>query len=263
MSRDGTVKSIVKAVDILSFLASSDAGQPLGAVSRELGMHPTTARRLLMSLQHTGMVHQDSESRLYFLGLRLLELGSRVPQQNNLVQRARPVLEQLVQECMETAYLAVYNEGSVVYLDTVECERTIKTTVQIGQSRPAHTTGTGQVLLSHLSDDALRAFVAQPLEKRTAKTITDETALRAALDRIRRDGYAVTVGEHDEGVSSVAAPIMDFTGRVVAAISLSGPSYRLDEAALSRMAASVTKAARQISTKMGATGAGPAIRVPR
>jgi len=216
-------------------------------VARSLGLHKNNAFRLLATLEIAGYVQQSADSELYHLGPRCLELAHAFARNHPFASLARPVLEELVAETGETAHLGILREQEVAHLDGVLPNQLLLTGSRVGERLPAHSTAIGKALLigvleksvlaapaaSPRSEGGRRAstpapgFGAWKLEPFTASTITDATKL---LDEVRAGqlrGYAVDLEEYAPGLHCVAAPVRDASERVVAAISLSGPSQRL------------------------------------
>lgn len=249
--RDDGIKVLRKAVQLLEALTPDRPSQPLGAIARTVGLNSATARRILATLEEQGLVAQHPSTREYSLGLRLLELGSRVTHGLLLRQVARPIMSELAAEADESVYLGVYDAGDVVYIEIVECAHQLRLIVRVGERLPAHVAGTGKVLLANVPPEELHAFLQRPLERYTANSEASVAALQAHLQMIASRGYDISCDEHLPGVSSVAAPIRDPGGSVIAALSLCGPSSRLPEDQLHRLAPRVMAAAQQISTAMG------------
>ncbi|MDB4897727.1 MAG: IclR family transcriptional regulator [Firmicutes bacterium] len=223
----------------------------LSELATACGLHPSTARRLLLTCEAVEWIAQDPVTRKYRLGMKLFELGHRAGEGLELPKIARPHLKRLVEETQESAYLAVMDRTEVLYLNRVESPQAVRLTSSVGQRLPAHSTGTGKVFLAHLSPQALDDFLSRPLTRYTTKTITDPTALRQELEGVRTRGYATTLEEHLEGTFSVAAPIFGPRGALIAALGMSGPSYRITDELFSEFSQIMISVAQAISTAMG------------
>ncbi|MGH7819278.1 MAG: IclR family transcriptional regulator, partial [Candidatus Binatia bacterium] len=211
-----------------------------------------TVHRLLMVLERHRLVEKIPHSGRYGLGLKLFELGTRAVAQLGLGQRARPYLERLVAEVRETAHLCVLDEGEVLYLEKVEPSRTVRVPSSVGRRNPAHCTAVGKVLLAFLPPAELDAVVRRhALRAFTRNTITSLSALRRELDAVRERGYSVDNEEIEEGLVCVGAPVRDYSGSVVASISIAGPAFRLTKAKIPAVAAKVTRGAGEFSTALG------------
>ena len=223
-----SVQSIRRAFDVLGALAVG----PLGVteVADRAGLPKSTAARLLMTLAREGAVEQIPGDTQYRLGPRLATLAAGLAPVRSLTAVAHPVLIELAALAGEAAGLSVPDGDLVHYVDQVDTPNPVSVRDWSGSRVPLHAVSSGQVFLAFLPPAALDRYLAHPLEPFTPRTITDPDRLRDRLRQVRRDGYAWVVEEFDEGISSVAAPIADASGEVIAAIHLHGPSYRFPAA---------------------------------
>ena len=247
----GGVQSVDRAVSVLEILARlGSAG--VTELAAEIGVHKSTAFRLLSALERRGLVEQAEDRGKYELGFGLVQLASSVPHRLDVVRQSRPVCEQLAAEVGETVNIAVIRSCYAVNLDQVRGPSTVSVQNWVGQPTPLHATSSGKVLLAHLSAFERRTLIEQAgLEAFTDHTVRSRRALDAQLATTRADGYAVTVEELEPGLNAIAAPIRDFGGTVVAAVSLSGPAYRLNRTRLAGLSQPIMDAADRISTRMG------------
>jgi DNA-binding IclR family transcriptional regulator len=240
-------------------------------LARRLGLHKNNAFRLLATLELSGYIQQSSATELYRLGPTCLELGQAYSRNHTLMREARPILETLAEEAGETAHLGILQGAEVIHLDGALPEQRILTASRVGERSPVHCTALGKALLSGVmgrsqaGSDARAMSGAgdadaetplslgdQPLEAFTDATIVDHTKLLEQLRAVQLQGYAVDLEEFAQGLSCVAAPVHDANGRVVAALSLSGPSFRLPEEKLhGAVASQVTGAATRLSRELG------------
>ncbi len=272
---DYAIQTVMNAFRMLEVF---DGAVAIGVsdVARSLGLHKNNAFRLLATLEIAGYIQQSSDSELYHLGPRCLELAHAFARNHPFASLARPVLEDLVAETGETAHLGVLREREVAHLDGVLPAQLLLTGSRVGERLPAHCTAMGKALLvgmlerpasTPLRSEATgrRAGVAPPepgigqwkLDRFTDATITDGAKL---LDEVRAGqlrGYAVDLEEYASGLHCVAAPVRDASERVIAAISLSGPSQRLTrEGVHAEGARAVSEAAHRLSRALGARVAG-------
>jgi DNA-binding IclR family transcriptional regulator len=166
------------------------------------------------------------------------------------VSQARPELEALSARTRETANLAVLDGFDVVYVDQVTGSHAVVTANWVGLRRPAHASSSGKVLLAFGDETVVEALLSRRLARLTARTITDAAVLRRTLADVRRRGFAATVGELEDQLSTVAAPVR-VDGRVIAAVSVSGPAYRLPPRDHARLGRLVVEAGQAISKRMG------------
>jgi DNA-binding IclR family transcriptional regulator len=218
------VQSIERAFNVLSTLADG----PLGVtdVAERARLPKSTAARLLASLAREGAVEQVSGASAYRLGPRLLTLASGLRSSRGLVAIAHPFLTELAEQTGEAAGLSVPDGRTVHYIDQVDSPNPVQVRDWTGTRIPMHTVSSGLVVLASLTPNELEAYLVGPLERFTDRTVIDAQDLRARLAEVRRDGYAWVREEFAVGISSVAAPIADASGEVVAAVHVHGPSYR-------------------------------------
>ncbi|HEX6468543.1 MAG TPA: IclR family transcriptional regulator C-terminal domain-containing protein [Streptosporangiaceae bacterium] len=212
----------------LAVIRAFDAGSPeltLSDVARRTGLTRAAARRFLLTFTDLGYMRTDG--RLFALSPRVLELGYAYLSSLTLPEVAEPHLERLVAEVHESASMSVLDGGDVVYVARVPTSQIMRVTISIGTRFPAHATSMGRVLLAGLPDDRLDAYLAATTLRRfTPRTITSEAALRDELKRVREQGWALNDQELEEGLRSIAAPVRDYHGRVVAAVNIAAPAGR-------------------------------------
>ncbi|MDY7106259.1 MAG: IclR family transcriptional regulator [Actinomycetota bacterium] len=249
-SRDGGVQSVDRAISVLEILARrGEAG--VSEVANELEVHKSTAFRLLGALEGRGLVEQAGERGKYRLGFGLIPLAGAVSGRLDVSRQGRPVVERLADQLGETINVAVLEEHYAVNVDQAHGPSNVATHNWIGKLTPLHCTSSGKVLLAALTPKERKALLASvETEALTPHTLTD-AALLAALDGVAADGYALAIEEYEVGLNAAAAPIRDRTGAVVAALSVSGPAYRLDPEALRKLVPDVIAAADEISWRMG------------
>ncbi len=241
------VQSVDRALAMLAVLADrGSAGvTDLGA---ELGVHKSTASRLLATLEAHGLVEQLGERGMYRLGFGLVRLAGASAAQLDLTRLGREVCERLAAELDETVNLAVLDGDSAVNISQVHGSASVGVLNWVGRRTPLHATSSGKVLLA-FGPEAARP--PAPLERFTPATITDAAVLERVLAEIRTRGWAATEGELELGLNAVAAPVRDAEGRVVAAVSVSGPSFRLSPGSFDSVAPRVVAAADGLSRRLG------------
>jgi DNA-binding IclR family transcriptional regulator len=226
-------------------------------VAQALGVDKSTAFHLLSTLASRGFVEQNAKDRRYRLGLRIIELGRRALDRVELRTVARSSLALLRSEIGESAHLAVFRDGAAVYIDTVETGASLNVKTEVGRSAPLHCTAIGKALAAWLSSAELAQVVRNhPLERFTPRTITTLRELELHLEIVRERGYAVDDEEFESGVRCVAAPIRDYSGRVVASLGISGPSVRIALERIPTIAQKVMAAADEVSRLLGSPEGG-------
>ncbi|GAB3450038.1 IclR family transcriptional regulator [Streptomonospora sediminis] len=249
-SNGAPVQSVDRAITVLEILAQhGEAG--VTEIAAELGVHKSTAFRLVGALERRGLVEQPGLRGKYQLGFGIIRLAGTMAAGLDLTQQSRRVCEDLASELGETVNIAIPSGDMVVNIDQVRGASAIVSQNWIGRQNPLHTTSTGKVLLAYMRAPDQRRVLRGRLEELTPQTITNSDSLRAEIDEILERGFATAVEELELGLNAVAAPIRGLTGEVIAALSASGPSYRMEEDKLSAIGETVCTAAMEISIRMG------------
>lgn len=245
--------SIEKAFAILSVFSQNGGRFELGVgeISKILKMHKSTVHRFLRSMEKVGVIEKNNETGKYRLGLKLYELGNAVSLKKIMVDRARKYLEDLHWYLNETVHFATLKNGEVAYLDKIIADRNFVIISEVGKRLPAHCTGLGKVMLAFLPENEVRRIVKEKgLKRFTKNTITNRKDLFEELKKIRERGYAIDNEEIEDGLRCIAAPIFNGEGKVIAAVSISGPSSRINETTYDEYSKYVIKTARLISEEL-------------
>jgi DNA-binding IclR family transcriptional regulator len=246
------VRSVVRALDVLAELGKAREPMALAAVARQVGMHPTTTLRMLESLRLRGMVRLVDDGR-YEVGSATLELGKSFVSRISISRFAYPAVEALAARVDETASIGVLDEGQVLYIAIAHGQHEFGIQSLPYARHPSHCTALGKALLADVASQGLDELLGRsPLEALTPKTITDPDRLRAELRSVAVRGYAVDDEERMPGVLCIAAPVRDHSGKVAAAISVSGPAFRMRRAGLGWLTQAVMEAAAATGEKLGA-----------
>jgi DNA-binding IclR family transcriptional regulator len=251
-----SIQTVVNAFGVLeAFATEEELG--VSELSRTLRLHKNNVFRILATLEAIGYIEQRDGGR-YRLGTRCLALARSFRcAGGDLLRRARCVLADLARETGEAAHLAVLREHEVVHLDGADGRHALRVASRVGQRLPAHCTALGKVLLACAGEDALRAFDAWledggGLAARTAHTLVDRDKLIEHLRGVSVQRFALDLEEWERGVGCAAAPVFDESGGVVAALSVSGPTSRVDaDALLGPLGRAVTRAAERLSGELG------------
>lgn len=227
-----SVQSIDRALDILELLAGTDAPLGLTTIAAGVGLAPATTHRLLRSMQARGYVQHVAE-RKYTLGTAAMRLGTNA--QRSIAVGAQPYLDELVRMTGETANLAALNGDAVVYVAQSSSPHILRMFAEVGRRVLPHTTAVGKILLAAQPDDKVTAVLKRTgLPRRTERTITTIDGFLSELEHVRTQGYAVDNGEEDLGIRCLAMPIRT-RDSVPAAVSVSGPAYRLGDDYVNRL----------------------------
>ena len=250
-----TVKSLVKALTILEFLA--DGGNDtytLTEISRGLHLHVSTVHRLLVNLVRQGFVEPDPLTGGYHLGFKVLRMGLRVLNRLDFRRAADPLLRQLNVDSQETVHLAILQDDRALSIEKFGSPQPVGLTAPLGGLIPLHCTGVGKVLLAYQDDESVRRIAeSSRLEHKTSHTITTLPQLRKELAQIREQGYALDNEEAVDGLRCVAAPVFDHRGQVIAAFSVAGPASRVTMGRVPTLAKLVCETSKQISYRLGYT----------
>lgn len=245
----GGVQSVDRALSILELLArSGEAG--VTELADALGVHKSTAFRLMATLEGHGLVEQTEERGKYRLGVGLLRLAGATTARLDVVQEARPVCRKLAADTGETVNVAVLADRAALYLDQVAGSSALQPHNWVGQHIPLHATSNGKVLLAGLDAERLDDLLGS-LPAYTDMTITRKGQLRKELARVREQGYAVAVDELEVGLTAVAAPVRNAHGDVIATMSVSGPTFRLGPERVQEVVVLLRDAAAEVSHRLG------------
>src|SRR4029079_19434653 len=243
------VQSVDRAITILELLAH-DGESSVTEIAGGLGVHKSTAFRLLATLEAHRLVEQINARGRYRRGVGNLRLAGATTARLDVVTEARPVSRQLATDTGETVNITVRSDTSALYLDQAAGSSALQSHNWVGQRIPLHATSNGKVLISELSDDDLAAALPD-LPRFTDLTITSRRKLAEELAEVRRVGYALAVDELELGLTAAAAPIRSAHGDIIASMSISGPTFRLDEKRLAEAVPMVVAAALEVSHRLG------------
>jgi len=245
-------QAVLKALDILECLASVE--RPLSAqeVAQHCSLSRPTAYRHLVTLATRDYVTTCDDGRSYQVGPKVLELGKSFLDRLDLPELARASMRELSRTSQETVHLAVLDGTEILYVAKVDGPQSVRMYSAIGTRNPLYCTAMGKAILAFLPPEKRTALLDQTtLARRTANTITDKTALDQHLELVRSQGFAIDDVEFEEGIRCLGAPIFNHTGRVTAAISISGPAYRLSNSRLQELSGQVVETSEAISNKLG------------
>jgi DNA-binding IclR family transcriptional regulator len=223
--RSKTIQSVDRAAALLKAIADAERPPTVVELAEACELNRSTAWRLLATLDAHGLVERDPVSQRYSLGYALLRIAAGADV-DPLVRRARPVLERLARETGEATNLAVAKRFNLVYVDQVDPPQ-IMAPNWFGRTVPLHATSAGKAYLAFLTSDERQAVLPDRLERFTATTVTDRRQLAGELENVRRNGYAICVGELEESLFGASAPVLSHQGRPIAVVSVWGTEHRL------------------------------------
>jgi len=248
------VRSVDRAAALLLALGDCQGEAGVTELARRLGLHKSTASRLLATLQRRGLVEQDEESGKYRLGLVVIRLAERAERTLDLRGISMPELERLARLTHETTGLGILDADALLTVAQADGPNLIAVGDWTGRSTPLHCVASGKVLMAALAEREVLRIVRRGLVSYTERTITKLEPLLEELARIRRRGYATALGEYEIGLNAVSAPVHDARGHVVAAVDIWGPAFRLTPRRIPELAVQAREAAAAISIRLGGPG---------
>jgi IclR family pca regulon transcriptional regulator len=247
---DAYVQSFARGLEVIRSFSAAAPRQTLTDVAGRTGLTRAGARRILLTLQTLGYV--ESDGKLFTLTPRILDLGFAYLSSMPMWNVAEPLMEALVEQVKESCSAAVLEGADIMYVLRVSTRKIMRNSLGVGSRLPAYCTSMGRMLLAGLPDEQVLALLrAAPLEPRTRHTLTDPQALLAKVQQARRHGWCLVNQELEEGLVSMAAPVVNRAGRIVAAINVSGQVNRTSPRVMQEaMLAPLRQAAEQISLRL-------------
>ena len=251
-SQPPTIQSLDRALDVLDALAGA-SGMTLTELSTALDQSAATMYRVLATLEARQIVEMEPQSQTWHIGAMAFRLGSAFLRRSSVIERARPVMRELMEATGETSNLGIERGGDVMFVSQVETHESIRAFFPPGTTSPMHASGIGKALLSCFGEDQLTRFLrGRTLEQFTDRTLTSADTLREDLAQIRSRGWSFDDEEKAPGMRCVAAPVFGMQGEVLAGISVSGPAARMPDARINEIGALVRGAAEKLSYGLGA-----------
>lgn len=245
------IQSVEKAIAVFEYICRSDAPQRIAEISRGLDMNKTTVFRILQTYKNLGYVEQERNTDRYSPTLKVAAFSNMVLNRVELRSIARDVLRDLSLEVQESIHLSMRERDEVVIIDKVEGPTAARISFHIGRRSPMHVTGTGKIMLSDTPDEQIMEYIERTgLKPKTENSISSPEAFFAEIAWVRQHGFAFDRAENDPVVSCVAAPIRDYSGRVIAGMSIVGATSRISKIR-DELAPLIVKAAGIISARMG------------
>jgi len=245
------IQSLDRALDVLAFVAAG-RGTTLTEIAEELGQSPATIYRILTTFAAREALEIDPTTQEWFVGPSSFRIGSAFLRRSGMVERARPMMRNLMVETGETANLGVENDDQVLFLSQVETHENIRAFFPPGAQSPMHASGIGKALLAHATSERIERYIRRKsLSAFTENTINAPEALRSELQCIKAQGYAFDDEEKSIGMRCVAAPVFNSFGETVAGLSISGPSARLTLDRITAISDSVISQAEVLSRSLG------------
>ncbi len=245
------LSSVAMAVRLLKTFSEGEVEIGVTSLAKRLGVAKSTVYRLASTLVSEGMLEQNRDNEKYRLGIALFGLGALVRQRMNVSTEARQIMFDLREATGETVHLAILDRAQIMYVLNLESNHAIRMRADLGSRKPAFCTAEGRAILAFQSPEFIDEIFAQGFQPRTIKTDTNPKHIRAALEQVRINGFAREDEQCELGMRSVAAPIRNDTGAVVAAVGVAGPLQRLPDELLAAFAPQVVNSAAIISARLG------------
>jgi IclR family KDG regulon transcriptional repressor len=245
------LSSVANSLRLIKAFSEDEYEIGISDLAKRLGLAKSTVHRLASTLLEQGMLEQNPADGKYHLGLALFELGTMVRRKMDFTAEARPFLRTLMEKTGETVHLAILDHDSILYVITHESKQALRMGSKVGTRAPVHSTAVGKVLLASQPEEEFGRIVARGLSQGTPSTITDAKALRRELAVVKVQGYAIDDEESEIGLRAIAAPIRNYSGDVVAAISIAGPVHRMAKKTLLSWTRELVEAAEAVSQRLG------------
>jgi DNA-binding IclR family transcriptional regulator len=248
---DYNIESIKRAVQILNSFSVNEYELGVTELSKRLNLYKSTVYRTLLALMKEGLVVKNQVNQKYSLGLQLFRWGSIVQNKMEIRNSALPIMQNLVQNTGETVDLSIISNRKRIIIEKINSPNDIRRVIKLGEIIPLYI-GAGKVLLASLPDEEIKQYLKEEkLVSLTPNTITDSSKLIEELHKIRERSYGIAMEEGIPGIASIGAPILNYTGKVVGAISISGPTLRFTKRNNPRFISLVREAAMKISVLLG------------
>lgn len=248
--KSGQARNLVRAFALLDILAARPDGHTLADLAERAGLPEATVHRLLSVLAGLNVVRLGDAGR-WRIGRHCLELGAAYLDSVEIRSEARDLMKQLTEETGETCALGVLDEERVVYVEKIDSPHPVRMHSGIGRSNPAVTSSLGRAILAWSPGHVVESVLKDGIPKRTDHTIATEEQLHTELRRCRERGYSIDDIENEPGIRAVGAPVLDYRGGPVAALSVAGPEQRIPRTRLTTLGEATAKAARELSARLG------------
>jgi len=246
-----SIVAVERALILLRYITDNEDGLSIREASRNFGYNPATVQKIVNAFKAQAYVVQDEITDRYHLGPEAVQLGLTALSRLDVRRAARPYLEELSRDSGETVFLAIARGNCVVYVDKVVSDQPIRMDAPVGADRPYNCTAVGKVLLAGMTSEEIEGLYDDgAFEKRTQNSILDADEMHIEVEKVREQGWARDREEFDYGASCVAAPIYDHEGQVVAALTVSGPSTRINQD-LDRIIDLTKSRTEEVSKEMG------------
>ncbi|MBR5382674.1 MAG: IclR family transcriptional regulator [Clostridia bacterium] len=241
MPKDNTVKSLKRAIAVLDCFSQKEPELGVTEIARKLDMQKSTIFNILTTFQESGILIKNPSNNKYQLGYKLLHLSYIINSGISIREDFLPFMKEIANATGEVCYFGLLDGLEVLYIDAVYPMTQLQARNILGERAPLYCTGLGKAMLANLSEEQINEVLSGPMPPFTKCTITDPDVLRIELEEIRQNGFAVDNMEHEFGIRCVAVPVFGLSGKILGAVSVSGPSPRFDPPTIVRTAAIITE----------------------
>jgi IclR family acetate operon transcriptional repressor len=245
-----SVRAVERALDVLLCFTNQTPELTMTQIAEQVGIHKSTAHRLLATLENKRFIQRDQNTGIYRLGIRLLQMAYLTLEQNDLGRLAVPFMHRLCDLFEENIDLALLDDTDVVFVNILEGPRRVKLAAAIGQRLPAFATASGKAILGFMPEKLVRRILDRGMPKLTPYTLNSPEVLFEHLNSVRELGFSISEQEYEEQINAVAAPIFDHGNHPIASIAVAGPAYRLTRERMMEIGPSVVAMAREISQEI-------------
>ena len=245
-----SVRAVDRALDVLLCFSSQTPELTMTQIAEQVGIHKSTAHRLLATLENKRFIQRDPETGIYRLGIRLLQMAYLTLEQNDLRRLAVPFMHQLCDMYEENIDLTILDGTDVVFINILEGPKRVKLAAAIGQRLPAYATASGKAILGFLPEKIVQRILDRGTPQLTSHTLNTQEVLLHDLKSVRELGFAISEQELEEQINAVAAPIFSQENYPVASIAVAGPAYRLTRQRMLEIGPNLVSTARTISEEV-------------
>ena len=248
------VRAVERALQILSSFDDEHPERGISEISEAISLHKATTHRILTTMLNLDFIERSADGQKYRLGIQMIDLGFKVLRRMDLRRESIPLMNKFIEEWDEAIDLSVFQNKEVLYVEVLQSHQTLTIAASVGQRLPPHCTASGKLFLSHASEKDLQMILDNPLRSYTKNTVTSREVLLKELVQIQEKGYAMDREEYEEGIRAVAAPIRNYSGIVIAAISVPGPVNRMADERMEQISTILCEYATTISRRLGWNG---------
>ncbi|HSB65707.1 MAG TPA: IclR family transcriptional regulator [Anaerolineales bacterium] len=252
-----SVRAVDRALDVLMCFSSQTPELTMTQIAEQVGIHKSTAHRLLATLENKRFIQRDPTTGIYRLGIRLLQMAYLTIEHNDLRRLAAPFMHQLCDMYEENIDLTVLDDTDVVFINILEGPKRVKLAAAIGQRLPAFATASGKAILGFMPAKTVRGILDRGMPQLTPYTLSAPDVLLKDLNSVKESGFALSEQELEEQINAVAAPIFNQEQHPIASIAVAGPAYRLTRQKMNEIGPNLVATAQAISREIAMTDIPP------